>query len=137
MTTIYRYRKVIDKYTTHCLREPDYNLLKTDERVTELCDLNGFTYVSVPDAFNLPDQPDQITVEPVKLIAGLVADIKAVSQHVKLINARVVDMIRSRYSINDEIKMLRIGPSDETAQYNDYAEECRQWGQNEKAKLGL
>jgi len=67
----------------------------------------------------------------------LIEEIKAVSPHVQLINSRVIDMIRERYSINDEIKMLRIGPSDETSAYNDYAEAARAWGRAEKAKLGL
>ena len=137
MATILKYRKIIDKYTTHCLREPDYNLLDTDERVTELCAIDGATYASVPDGLVLPDQPDKLGVETVALTEGLRADIKASSPHVKYINQRVVDMIRTRYGINDEIKMLRVGPSEETAKYNDYAEACREWGRNEKAKLGL
>jgi hypothetical protein len=53
------------------------------------------------------------------------------------INARVVDKIRERYSISDELMMLRTGPSDESAAYNDYIESCRAWGVEEKNKLGL
>jgi hypothetical protein len=37
----------------------------------------------------------------------------------------------------DEIKLLRIGLSEESIAYNDYVEECRAWGRGEKAKLGL
>jgi len=33
--------------------------------------------------------------------------------------------------------MLRIGPSPETEAYNDWAEECRAWGREERKKLGL
>lgn len=137
MAMILKYRKITDKYTTHCLREPDYNLLGTDKRVVELCTIDGNTYVAVPDGLVLPDQPEMLGVEKIELTDGLREDIKAVSPHIKYINQRVVEMIRQRYDINDEIKMLRIGPSEETAKYNDYAEACREWGRNEKIKLGL
>jgi hypothetical protein len=53
------------------------------------------------------------------------------------INRRVVEMIRARYSVDDEIKLLRIAPSDETAAWNAYVEECRQWGREQRALLGL
>lgn len=136
MAKIYRYRKIIDDITTHCLLEPDY-APEAEDRITELCTLDGYTYVSVPDGIALPDQPEQISVESVELTDDLKEAIKKASPHVALINERVVNMIRERYSVDDEIKMLRIGPSEETAAYNTYTEECRAWGRSEKLKLGL
>jgi hypothetical protein len=56
---------------------------------------------------------------------------------VQLINERVVAKIREIYSLNDEIKLLRIGLSEESTAYNDYVEECRDWGCAAKARLGL
>jgi cell division protein FtsL len=56
---------------------------------------------------------------------------------VQLINDRVVSKIREVYSLNDEIKMIRLSPSEESTAYNDYVEECRDWGRTEKARLGL
>ncbi|MCE5212108.1 MAG: hypothetical protein LLG40_11185 [Deltaproteobacteria bacterium] len=138
MASIFRYQKIIDDITTHCLREPDYNLLATEDRIVELCTLpDGYVYVSVPEGIELPDQSGNITVERMELTTDLADAIKKASPHIALINERVVNMIREKYSVNDEIKMLRIGPSEETAAYNAYAEECRAWGQSEKAKLGL
>ncbi len=125
MEKIYKYRKITDDITTYCLLEPDYNLLATDERVKELATIAGYTYVSVPDGIILPPQPNNIVL------------IEAESPLLEIINQQVVEMIRLRYSINDEIKMLRIGPSDETSAYNAYVESCRMWGKEEKAKLGL
>ena len=52
------------------------------------------------------------------------------------INLRVVEMIRSRYSIDDEIGILRTAPSDKATAYNAYVEECRAWGRGEKASFG-
>ena len=137
MTKIYKYQKVQDAYTTHCLVEPDYNLLETEDRITELCTIDGITYVSVPDSITLPEQPEQITVEEVVLTDKLKEAIKAESPHVQLINERVVVRIREIYSPNDEIKMIRLSPSEESTAYNDYVEECRAWGRGEKEKLGL
>jgi cellulose biosynthesis protein BcsQ len=137
MASIYRYQKIIDEITTHCLLEPDYNLLDAEERIVELCELDGYTYISVPDGIKLPIQPENISVESVKLTVDLADAIKKISPHIALINERVVNMIREKYSVNDEIKMLRIGPSDETATYNMYTEECRAWGRSEKLKLGF
>ena len=137
MPKIYKYQKIVDAYTTHCLVEPDYNLLETEDRITELCTIDGITYVSVPDSITLPEQPEQITVEEVVLTDELKAAIKSESPHVQLINERVVAKIREIYSLNDEIKMIRLSPSEESAAYNEYVESCRDWGRVAKANLGL
>jgi len=137
MPKIYKYQKIVDDYTTHCLVEPDYNLLETEDRITELCTIDGVTFVSVPDSIILPVQPEQITVEEVELTDELKESIKSASPHVQLINDRVVSKIREVYSLNDEIKMIRLSPSEESTAYNDYVEECRAWGRGEKEKLGL
>jgi hypothetical protein len=137
MTKIYKYQKVQDAYTTHCRVEPDYNLLETEDRITELCTIDGITYVSVPDSIILPAQPEQITVEEVVLTDELKAAIKSESPHVQLINERVVAKIREIYSLNDEIKMIRLSPSEEPTAYNEYVEACREWGRVAKANLGL
>lgn len=134
MPKIYKYQKITDQFTTHTLTEPNYNLLDTSERITELCDIDGETYVSVPDSITLPEQA-HVTVEEVVLTDELKAKVVSASSIFSNINGRVVDKIRERYSVNDEIKMLRIGPSVETAAYNDYVESCREWGRREKAKL--
>ena len=137
MTKIYKYQKITDQFTTYCLVEPDYNLLETEDRITELCTIDGVTYVSVPDSITLPEQPEQITVEEVVLTEELKAAIKSASPHVQLINDRVVSKIREVYSLNDEIKMIRLSPSAESAAYNEYVEACREWGRVAKANLGL
>lgn len=137
MTKIYKYQKAQDAYTTHCLVEPDYNLLETEDRITELCTIDGVTYVSVPDSIILPAQPEQITVEEVVLTDELKESIKSASPHVQLINDRVVSKIREIYSLNDEIKMIRLSPSAESTAYNEYVETCRAWGKTEKARLGV
>lgn len=137
MAKIYKYQKITDQFTTYCLVEPDYNLLETEDRITELCTIDGVTYVSVPDSIILPEQPEQITVEEVELTDELKESIKSASPHVQLINDRVVSKIREVYSLNDEIKMIRLSPSAESTAYNEYVEACREWGRVAKANLGL
>lgn len=53
------------------------------------------------------------------------------------INAKVVAMIRERYSINDEFQLMRTAPSEEFEIYNEYVEACRDIGRNEKEFLNL
>ena len=137
MPKIYKYQKITDQWTTHCLVEPDYRLLETEDRITELCTIEDVTFVSVPDSIVLPAQPEQITVEEVALTDELKAAIRVASLHVQLIDERVVMKIREKYSVNDEIKLIRLGASDDFTAYNDYVETCRAWGTAAKARLGV
>ena len=132
---IYSYQKHIDSLRTVEIALPEG---EGHQRIgTELATIDGTTYVNVPDGTTLPTQPGEITVDEITLTPDLIDRIKSISPHVRLINSRVVDMIRQRYSVDDEIKMLRLSPSDDSARYNDYADQCREWGRQEKGKLGL
>ena len=141
MPKIYKYQKITDQFTTHCLLEPDYGREagEESERITELCTIDGVTFVSVPDSITLPQQPEELKVEAVEMPVPdpPLGMLRMNSPHILLINDRVVERIRNRYSVNDEIKMLRIGPTPETEAYNDWVEECRAWGRAEKEKFGL
>ena len=95
------------------------------------------TYLHIPDEVTLPTQPAQITVETVDLDDTLRSQIKQASPHIDLINRRVVEAIRERYSIEDEIKLIRLAPSDESTAYNAYVESCRDVGREQKAAIGL
>jgi hypothetical protein len=133
---IYKYQKHIDHIRTVEIALPTDGT--NHQRIgTELATIDGVTYVHLPDAIELPEQPIEIDVAPVVLTPALTDAIKAASPHISLINSRIVELIRLRYNIEDEIKMLRLAPSDESTAYNDYAEECRAWGRGEKAKFGL
>ena len=131
---IYAYTKYVDAIRTVEMLLPGSGMERQGQ---ELATIDGITYVFVPDTATLPPQPPEITVAPVTLTDALRHSIKAASPHVWLINERVVAMIRQRYSVDDEIKMLRIAPSDETTAYNAYVEECRAWGREQKAEMGL
>lgn len=135
------YRKAIDSVTTHTLRQPEAQ--QGLQAAQELCTLpDGRTVVALFDGHTLPsEQPAQIAtsieVLPQPLPDDLREAIKTASPHVRLINQRVQDAIAQRYTLADEIKLLRTAPSPEIDTYHAYAEECRAWGRTEKAKLGL
>lgn len=135
MTSIFAYQKFIDADRTVEIRLPED---ENGQRLgTELATVDGTTYVSIPDGATLPAQPDEITVTPITLTPTLKADIEDASPHVRLIRQLVSEKIAERYSMGDEIKLLRTAPSAEFEAYNAYAEDCRAWGREQKAALGL
>lgn len=135
MTSIFAYQKFIDADRTVEIRLPED---ENGRRLgTELATVDGTTYVSIPDGATLPAQPDEITVTPITLTPTLKTDIEDASPHVRLIRQLVSEKIAERYSMGDEIKLLRTAPSAEFEAYNAYAEDCRAWGREQKAALGL
>lgn len=139
MTPLFAYRKHIDAIHTRELRLPDAH--QGQQSGLELCTLaDGRTVVALFDGFTLPAQQHAdivASIEPLALTDALREEISRLSPHIRLIDQRVRDTIADRYSITDEIKLIRTAPSPEMEAYNAYAEECRAWGRAEKAKLGL
>ena len=128
------------------------NSTGADDKIycTELCTLDGLTYVAVPAAALLPDQPPELTIEPVTLTPELRDALKAASPHCRLITERMEMRIRSKYSLSDEQFFSRIGvgvalgaytfgvgEQDALLAFGAYVETARQWGRDERAKLGL
>lgn len=135
---IIEYRKFITAEVTRELLLPPE--LFGEAACVELATIAGVTYVFVPDEVDLPvDQPTEIanSIRPVTLTADLRRAIEDASPHVALIRERVAAKIAAAYSIGDEIKLLRTAPSPEFDLYNSYVEDCRAWGREQKALLGL
>lgn len=103
MASIISYQKAYDATTTYRLATP--------EGATELCEIEGVTYVSLPDGASLPDeQPAQIiaSVAIVTPDAALRAAIKAASPHCALIKSRGHQrVIDAGYSREDQAKLDR------------------------------
>lgn len=141
MPSLHAYRKLITSLNTFEIRLPESAPgQRQGQEIATLTD--GRTIVCLDDGATLPaEQPAQIAASiealPSPLPAELRAQIMDASPHARLINQRVVEKIRAQYSVDDEIKMLRIAPSAETTAWNDYVEACRTWGRAERAKLGL
>jgi hypothetical protein len=154
MTSLIAYRRVIDSVTTHSLRLPDAP--QGAQAAQELATLaDGRTVVALFDGFTLPtNQPAQIAasieVLPTPLPDLLREQIKAASPMVRLIGQRMIDQIRASYTIDDEMYFARIGVGAATGLYTptsdemqaltvfgEFVEGMRQWGRDERAKLGL
>lgn len=143
MPKLYRYQKTSDEYTTYGPQ---------GEGITELCTLpDGFTYISVPEDGKLSNvQPKQIKVEEVILTDELKEQIKTASPHCQLIYTRMQEKIRAKYCDEDEKYLTRIsigqlagwyslqpGEMDLIMEFQTFIEGVRQWGRDERAKLGL
>lgn len=136
MPSIVRYQPVSDAYTTYHIRY-EQTMEHDAPRPIEIARMDGFHYYAIPDGYTLSEQHEQITLEPVVLDDVLHKALLQASYRVKSIDDAVRDRIAEKYSLTDEIKLLRTGPSAEFDAWNAYAEECRAWGKTEKAKLGL
>ena len=126
--------------------------LNAPEGSTELCTIDGVTYVSVPDD-DLPEQAAQISasiVNPVTLTTELREAIKAASPHCALIHERMEAKIRDKYSLSDEQYFSRIasgaalglytfetGEAEALQAFGAYVESVRQWGREQRGQLGL
>ncbi len=131
---IYKYQRVVTPGpdgTTLYFRNTENN------DAIELAKIDSWHYVFVPDGAIMPEQFPEIDWQGVAMTDELREKISQASRLVDLINQQVVAMIRDRYSIDDEIKLLRIAPSDETSAWNTYVEDCRAWGRAKKADIGL
>lgn len=144
MPSIISYQKAHDATTTYQLALP--------EGATELCTINGTTYVALPDNAVLAQQPTQIaaSVHAVTPDSTLRSAIIAASPHCQLIDERMRDKIRAAYDLETELKYARIGVGaamgmyqpttdevDGMVAFGAHVEAARQWGREERAKLGL
>ena len=143
---IYKYKKIITEGpngTMICARLPDGEGL-------ELCEIDGNTYVFVSGDSTLPEQHKEITLESVTLTDELRSEIKKSSRACQLIDMRMQEMIRAKYTAEDEMYFARIGTGkalgvyefqngEESAllDYGNFVESVRQWGRDERAKIGL
>ena len=119
------------------------------EILFDLATLDGYRYISVDSASELAI-PDGITLEPVTLTNELREQIKLASPICQLIEATVVDQIRKKYSLNDELYFARIsvgalkstyqlrsGESEILDQYQLDVETARAWGEQSRSAIGL
>jgi hypothetical protein len=84
---IIKYKKITDKYTTHAIRLHD---IDGQQQGMELCEIDGYTYVSVPDG-DLPKQSDKIKIEEVNLTDESSKQIYLKSPHAQLLDDRIIE----------------------------------------------
>lgn len=121
-----------------------------EPRALELAEVDGWYYVFVPADAAMPDQRPEIEWQEVTLTDALKTQIKAASRPCHLIADRMQQMIRGAYSLEDEQYFSRIGvgvalgayqfqagEQDALLTFGAHVESVRQWGRDERAKLGL
>ena len=151
MPTIYSYQKYTDPLISRTLRLPESDT--NSPLGTELATIDGLTYVSIPEQAVLPtNQPEEISasIAEVTMTDTLKEAIKLVSPHTQLIAQRIIETIRSNYTIDDEMYFARIGvgasmglyvPSAKELQemtvFGEFVEATRQWGREQRDLLGL
>ena len=116
----------------------------------ELGTIDGLTYISLPVDVVLTEQPAEINLQPVVMTDELKEQLKAINPWCKLVAQQIRAKIRERYDGEDEMYLARISvgtvmgvyqfqPGEQQAvlDYGAYVEEIRQWGKQERAKVGL
>ena len=144
MTELYRYQPVMIPGPTGTDYRP------SAEGLTELATLDGWRYVAVPDGVT-PELPAEITTwEAVAVTPELRESIKLASPHAQLIAQQVIDRIRAKYPLDEELYFARIavgalqgaytlldGEAEALTQYQADVEAAREWGRQARAELGL
>jgi len=144
---IYKYQRIVTpgpNGTTLYFRNTE-----THDAV-ELAKLDDWYYVFVPDGVTMPEQPAEIGWQAVTLTESEKEQIKAASRRCQLIAEEMQRRIRAKYSAEDEQYFARIGMAaalgaytfrpgeqDELMAYTAHVEAVRQWGRDERAKIGL
>ena len=144
MTELYRYQPVMIPGPTGTDYRP------SADGLTDLAELDGWRYVAVPEGV-VPDVPEALTTwEPVTLTTELRESIKLASPHAQLIAQQVIDRIRAKYPLDEELYFARIavgamqgsytlldGEAEALTQYQADVEAAREWGRLARAELGL
>ena len=124
---------------------------ETKEKIgAELATIDGVTYISLPDGETLPEQHEELVIEPVELTEELREAIKRSSSFCRMISEQCIARIRERYSIDDEAYFSRIGVGaalgvytfqpgerEQLFSFGEFVESIRQWGREQRASIGL
>ena len=145
---IYKYKPVtIGKHpntATLMMRNDGNNTMQ------EIAIIGDWRYIYVSDNTEIPEQWPEIEWQAVVLTDQLKEEIKTNSRPCFLISERMQEMIREKYTAEDEMYFARIGTGkalgvyefqsgEESAllDYGNFVESVRQWGRDERAKIGL
>lgn len=146
--SIYRYTPVI----TEGPFGTDLHPVSTnnDTPLTELCQINNVRYVSVPENVEVSVPEEIIDWEAVIITDELREAIKTNSPLCQLIAQRVIEQIRNKYPLDEELYFARIsvgnlqgtyefisGEQELLQQYQIDVEAAREWGRQERTQLGL
>ncbi len=141
MSSIYRYQGNIKRSSLDLHNE------KGEAASTDVCEIDGWRYVSVADDA-IPD-PD-VVIDPVKITPSLRSAIKHASPHCRMIKSRAWDMIRREWPEEDQraldrkmaaagagVISLSAAEKKVLKKYKDSNDAAMQWAAEQYAELGL
>jgi len=107
-------------------------------------EIDEYLYFSVPDSIILYlDDIESIQTLPAleqsMYFVLIEPQLKDISPHYELVNKRVQAKIRELYTLEDELKIhrLRFEDPESFESYNQWCEECRNWGKEQKILMGF
>ncbi len=143
----------IYRYTPNNTEGPfgnDPRPFAVDNNLTELCEIDNYRYVSVPENVEVTIPEEITTWEIVDITPELRETLKINSPHCQLIAQKIIDKIKAKYTLDDELYFARIsvgalqgtyqlqdGELAELQQYQIDVEAAREWGRSERTMLGL
>lgn len=127
----YRYKKKSDQYTDYIIN---------GENIYEHGEIDDLTYIYI--AAETPEDvvnPSGLVVDPITPTDEQLEQLKSQSVYVTHINNQTEEKIRQVYSSSDEMKLNRRRDRDTAAftEYDNYVEECRAWGRDQKEEIGF
>ena len=145
---IYKYKRIVTTGPNGTILLPVG--FDDDNRLTELGKVDGWWYCHVPDEAVIASQPAKIKWTAVEVTPELRAQLKAVSPLCRAIHDHMQKMIRDKYPLDEELFYARIsggvamgiyefedGEQAEIQEYAEYVEDVRQWGRDQRARVGL
>ena len=141
MVKLYRYQPIYDKHTIIDANLPENAIIHLSN--DQLEDFDNYQYVAFEE--KAPEQPKGIILEEVVLTAELKEKLRKNSSHWQRYKERVIEKIREKYSLDDELniihtKNLGTKTTDNKAkisEYDNYVQSVKDYYAKYKASLGI
>jgi len=141
MVKLYRYQPIFDEYTRTDANLPENAIIHLSS--DQLVNFDNYQYVAFEG--DIPEQPKGIKLEEVVLTAELKEKLRKYSSHWKRYKERIIDKIREKYSIDDELNIIHTKnlatktTEDKTkiTEYDEYVKSVKDYYAKYKANLGI
>lgn len=138
---LYRYQPIFNKHTRIDANLPENAIIHLSN--DQLKDFDNYQYVAFEGV--IPEQPKGIVLEEVVLTAELKEKLRKYSSHWKRYKERIVEKIREKYSIDDELNIIHTKnlatktTEDKTkiTEYGEYVKSVKDYYAKYKANLGI
>ena len=138
---LYRYQPIYDKHTIIDANLPENAIIHLSN--DQLEEFDNYQYVAFEG--EIPEQPEGIVLEEVVLNTELKERLRKYSSHWKRYKERIVEKIREKYSIDDELNIINTknlatkttDDKSKISEYNNYVKSIKDYYANYKASLGI